>query len=243
MREGSKITGNINNSASGDNARSGAVRMENGTTFIMEGGEITGNSVTATLSISSGGVYVGIGAKLIMKGGTIKGNKGPVPDVLVHSNDIGAGSGSGDIDRSARFALSGDATIGALVLSTSATAANRRYGVAVHKDWSGKVENLFFRAVDDTSTNPLETWVTEGAKEDNPARVVAGWDGPYEAPNAYVDAAPAAGIVAKFLKLKTWTQTGTGNTATADVLDGNDLSSVPDLSGYEINAEGKLVAK
>jgi len=73
MKDGSKITGNtfFYYSAS---SYGGGVFVNNGGTFNMEGGTISGNAASSTSSFSGGGgVYVS-GGSFTMKGGTISGN-------------------------------------------------------------------------------------------------------------------------------------------------------------------------
>ena len=243
MLKGSKITGNTNIYAGDNNTyRGGAINMGMNTTFIMEGGEIFGNAVTdtshnatgGTRYIRAGGVMLFPGCKFIMRGGTIKGNKGSIPDVYVIANDAG---GYGDNSTYTRFSMSGDATIGGLVLFGGADGPRRGYGVSIDKGWTGQVENLFLNG--DPETTPA-AWVGFG-NATPPKRVIGGWDEPYSNPagpdSPYVDAAPAAGIVARFLKLKQWSEEG----LSSPILD--NLSTIPDLTGYRIDAaSGKLVA-
>jgi hypothetical protein len=70
MQDGAKITGNTVNFL---NSQGGGVYA--GGTFIMDGGEISGNTVmTGTRSAYGGGVYVHRDASFIMNGGRITGN-------------------------------------------------------------------------------------------------------------------------------------------------------------------------
>ena len=75
MQEGSKITGNMNESTYGSG---GGVSVSGGT-FIMNGGEISNNEARATqssgsTSASGGGVYISSAGTFIMNAGTITGN-------------------------------------------------------------------------------------------------------------------------------------------------------------------------
>jgi len=99
MLEGSKIIDNKNvsteldtTSGSTSNPRypGGAINIgAGGGTFIMEGGEISGNSMGTgandTWHWSAGGINSSRGAKIILKGGKIENNTGPCFDIYVDS--------------------------------------------------------------------------------------------------------------------------------------------------------------
>ncbi|MCL2689149.1 MAG: hypothetical protein FWE57_04810 [Chitinispirillia bacterium] len=68
MKAGAKISGNSRGSNSG-----GGVVVDKGGSFLMEDGEISGNSVDGW-SAAGGGVYVDEGADFLMEGGRISGN-------------------------------------------------------------------------------------------------------------------------------------------------------------------------
>jgi hypothetical protein len=72
MKSG-KITGNTRVSGDSGNAGSGGVRVEDGGTFTMQGGEISGNSASGEQNGSGGGVDVNKAA-FTLSGGTISGN-------------------------------------------------------------------------------------------------------------------------------------------------------------------------
>jgi hypothetical protein len=100
MKAGSKITGYTATNASE------AVFVADGT-FIMEGGEISGNKTTSASSTASGGLTVILGT-FEMSGGTIRGN----------TNAFSAVNNPADVVLESRgtFKLSGPAEIGALTL-------------------------------------------------------------------------------------------------------------------------------
>jgi len=94
MNQGAKIF--FNNSANGGaNSVSygGGVRVYQGATFTMNGGEISGNS-----AFKGGGVYVGSGATFTMTGGEISGNYG---------NSSGSCGGGVYVDNGAIFTMKG----------------------------------------------------------------------------------------------------------------------------------------
>ena len=105
MQTGSKITGNKTNA----NVNGGAVNIATGGTFIMSGGEISGN----TAGSSGGGVYNG--GSFTMNGGTITSNI---------ANDYGGGV--------VVFA-SAFAKIGGIITGNDATNGNQ----VVSKQWGG----------------------------------------------------------------------------------------------------------
>ena len=72
MLAGSSVTGNVNDSDSTAN-RGGGVRVSNGGTFTMFGGEISGNVAAGDWNEGSG-VFVAFGGTFNMRGGAIFGN-------------------------------------------------------------------------------------------------------------------------------------------------------------------------
>jgi len=83
MNMGSRITGNQNVSGGG------GVHINNGGVFVLDGGEISGNSTTGTgVADDGGGVHVESGGRFDMLSGTISGNAGQWGGgVHVSSND------------------------------------------------------------------------------------------------------------------------------------------------------------
>jgi len=149
MLPGSKITGNVSSSSNAVITMNAYGRVE------MEGGEISGNTCTATDDWLAGGFSVnGGGSNFVMRGGVIKDNKGPAHDVLVNEG----------VDS---FTMSGNATIRGLTLSSGSAAPNpsRRYGVSVDPAWTGKIDYMFFRG-------SVDTWVANGAHPTSPSRVI-----------------------------------------------------------------------
>lgn len=80
LREGGNLTLNNGVIANGKSSLSysGPVRLEDKSTFTMNGGRITANEISSSKSIplTSGGVYVSPGSKFIMNNGMIDHNKG-----------------------------------------------------------------------------------------------------------------------------------------------------------------------
>jgi hypothetical protein len=74
MNDSSKITDNIYSSNSNDSVYGGGVYVDNSGTFTMNGGTISGNTVTA-FNANGGGVYVGLTGTFTMNGGTISDNR------------------------------------------------------------------------------------------------------------------------------------------------------------------------
>jgi hypothetical protein len=133
MNDGSKITGNVTTS------ERGAVCLSSGQ-FIMNGGEITGNSTTSTDYRASGGFYSYNGYTFTMNGGSITGNTGGVGDVsfLVGGN----------------LALSGNAAIGILALfATSSSYTN--VPVSIASGWNGGNITLNLPGNDATMSNVI----------------------------------------------------------------------------------------
>jgi len=82
MNTGSRLTGNTNATTAWDSG-GGGVRVNNGGAFILDGGEISGNSTTTGTGWSGapgngGGVFVDNGGRFDMRGGTISNNDGQV---------------------------------------------------------------------------------------------------------------------------------------------------------------------
>jgi len=107
----------------------------------------------------------------------------------------------------------------------------RGYGVAVAENWTGRVENLVVR-------DSADKWVAYGELTP-PVRVVGRWEGPYVDPAKYYDpdrvpASPAsAAQMAQFQNLKELD-------ITAKPL-ATDVSAVPNLTGYTLNTDGRLM--
>jgi hypothetical protein len=135
MNDGSKITGNVTST------ESGAVHLYQGQ-FIMNGGEITGNSTTNTGYRATGGVLLNSSYTLTMNGGSITGNTGGAGDV-----SLWVGS---------NLALSGNAAIGTLALSTSSGSYSNSYvPVAIASGWNGGNITLNLAGNDATMSNVI----------------------------------------------------------------------------------------
>ena len=124
MLEGSMITGFTSVSTAGYTAL-----YVNGGTFIMEGGEITGNSCPNNGYLSVGGVFAFDDAIVRLNGGRISGNTSASGhnDIFLHSS-------------TKEFSLSKDAVVGTITLLNMGTTTNSR--ITIEEGWSGDVGNL-----------------------------------------------------------------------------------------------------
>lgn len=132
MLDGSKITGFSFSWASGVIGVSGSGR------FIMEGGEISGNSSTSHSNNSTGGVHVIMGGTIVVRGGKITDNyigNGNTADVYLQSDYN-------------KIELSDETEIGTLVLATftaqlgQGTFSSQSASAFTANSYLGKVEKL-----------------------------------------------------------------------------------------------------
>jgi hypothetical protein len=121
MKAGSKITGHTNSS------NSGAVYVHGGS-FVMEGGEISGNHNPVSNQFATGGIKAD-GGRVEIRGGTVKGNTG----------HYGADNNPADIflEEGSQFFLSGDAAIGALTLYATSYEDDRRASITIDRAYTG----------------------------------------------------------------------------------------------------------
>ena len=142
MKDDSVITGVISSSTG-----SAAVFLSGSGTFNMQGGQITANSNSSNTTSGSAGVIAG--GIINMTGGSITGN------TLGTAEQVAAGTARAydiyiDVPASDRFTISGNASIGALMLSTDETVvANVTVGAG---GWSGSIATLNLRGGADTAT-------------------------------------------------------------------------------------------
>jgi len=124
MLSGSKITGNTFINGNWDKQTIAVLVTDSGSTFTMNGGEITGNNSSTdegkVVLVENDGIFN-------MKGGSISGNTAPFGDVHITNY---AGS----------FTLSGEAAIEKLVLYT--TSQTSICSVTVGSGWSGSVQSF-----------------------------------------------------------------------------------------------------
>jgi hypothetical protein len=154
LETGAKITGNKNTSF----FSGGGVYVDSSGTFIMSGGEITGNtaSASASYSHSGGGVYVD-GGTFTMSGGEITGNTASGPN-----SDSGGGV---YVYRSGTFTMSG----GEITDNTASSSGSNSFsggGVYVDggtftKTGGGTISNT------NTATNGKVAYVSSGSKKRN----------------------------------------------------------------------------
>jgi uncharacterized repeat protein (TIGR02543 family) len=186
MKSGSKITGHTTSGTNGAVYVNGA-----NSTFIMEGGEISGNRSSSTVNTASGGVYLDKYATFVMGGGTISGN----------SSAYSSSNNPADInieDEVTMFSLSGNATIDALTLFCSnsgsvptdaksspitivgsytgtVTALNLRRNAAINtvtRDWTGRqiiiAGGTYTLIANDISRFTLGKFITNAINENRP---------------------------------------------------------------------------
>ena len=147
MYPGSKITGHTNSGDSDPNGIGAAVQVGANSTFTMRGGTITGNRATGTTVVpegsGAGGVLVFDATSVFnMEGGSISGN----------FRGTGADEVPADVFVSATvedFTVSGNATIGRLILDATTTA---NAFITVGSGWTGNVHNLDLRSNASVST-------------------------------------------------------------------------------------------
>ncbi|MDR0473735.1 MAG: hypothetical protein LBH43_08730 [Treponema sp.] len=157
MKSGSKITGHTTSSDTG------AVYIGQSTSkFIMEGGEISGNTTSNAGTMASGGVYMydSPNTKFTMSGGTIKDNTaGPAgtkrPADLFASNSTGVAN---------KITLSGNAAIGAVTLASSGS--NKEVSLTLASDYNG-------HATEKTSINLYASYGVAGV--DAMSNVIGAW--------------------------------------------------------------------
>jgi hypothetical protein len=123
MLVGSKITGHTNG------ADNGAVYV-NGGSFVMEGGEISGNRTPQSSGpFSTGGLYVASNSTVRISGGRISGNTDTNGSLDIY------------ISQGSSFTLSGNAAIGTLTLGASATTNS---SITIDKAYTGSATlNLY----------------------------------------------------------------------------------------------------
>ena len=144
MLAGSKITGNVNSGGGSSTGYGAAVSIENvGSSFTMEGGEITGNTSTTSNSFSTGGLFAGGSnpCSIILNGGSITGNIG--------RNDVTV------LQNTSSFILSGDAEIGTLMLNNY---TNNFPTITIASGWNGNVASLNLRGTDATMSTVISWW-------------------------------------------------------------------------------------
>jgi hypothetical protein len=126
MKAGSKITGHTSSS--------GALSVINDSVFVMEGGEIIRNRSTSTWANTAGGVFLE-GGTIRISGGTISGNF----NAYAGNNNNPADVFVGRLVPS--FTLSGNATIGTLVLEATKDVMESA-SITIDKAYDGTTSTL-----------------------------------------------------------------------------------------------------
>jgi hypothetical protein len=218
MKAGSKITGHTTSSTNGTVyvGASGYISS----TFIMEGGEISGNKTTSTSANYPGGVYVA-GGRFFMSGGTISGN----------FNAYDTSNNPADVILSFSpysFILSGNANIGALMVQAS-SAANSF--VSIGGPYTGKVTalNLY------SNTTEIATLLSLLVDR----LVIRGWN------DGEVNYTPTAADIGRFTLGKFLTNIVTENRPITDnTLPGPPVGTdIPEWANYRIANSGADIGK
>jgi len=149
MEDGSKITGHRSTGSDGavyvtsDNAN-----------FIMRGGIITDNITGFSGNTMVGGVFINAGGRFTMQGGVITGNTrldGEPRDIFINFQNP---------DRSI-FNLSGDTTIGHLIIQAIAGTGYNTYINGVAGPYTGTIQHLYLHTSDlaNTMASAIANWL------------------------------------------------------------------------------------
>ncbi|MCL2412325.1 MAG: hypothetical protein FWC97_11860 [Treponema sp.] len=144
MLAGSEIRGNVSSGNTFPTNVGAALLVDNGGSFTMLGGSITGNHSTANLTSRGGGLYASSNAVITLAGGSITGNTAVWGgDILFHNV-------------AASFTLSGTASVGTVALN----AANEttRSTLTVAAGWTGTVARLNLRGGNATMATVVDWW-------------------------------------------------------------------------------------
>ena len=158
MEDGSKITGHRNTSGPADESAAVYVFNNPNGTFIMRGGLITDNVSHFSSNVAVGGVQVAGTATFRMEGGEITGNRrsdGESRDILI--NFFAPST-------TARFNLSGNTTIGHLIIQTDTAGTSNSRINGSSGSYSGTIQHLYLHSTAATNniSNTITNWLGTG---------------------------------------------------------------------------------